>query len=102
MNPTFPWQQAYLDAVLETDNLILPQRIMSARNTIKARVMTLEQDHQGTPEERTAIADALNGLEMLRRERTNDFKDPSSFSIMTSTLQIGNLLRRAVANINCR
>lgn len=69
MNITFPWQKAYLDAVLETDASTLPQRIVAAANAIEARSLELEQDHHGTPEERTAIADALNGLGILRRER---------------------------------
>jgi len=40
-----------------------------ARSGIKARVTELEQDHQGTLEERRALAHALNGLGILRKER---------------------------------
>lgn len=72
MNTTFPWQKSYLDAVLETDNSTLPQRIIAAGNAIQARTIELAQDHQGTPEERQAIAAALSGLDTLRRERIND------------------------------
>jgi hypothetical protein len=32
----------------------------------------LSQDHFGSPEERNAIADALNGLAMLEREITRN------------------------------
>lgn len=72
MNTLFPWQNVYLDAVLETDNLMLPQRIMAAENTIKARATELGKDHQSTQEEREAIAAALNALAILRKERISD------------------------------
>ncbi len=72
MNTTFPWQQTYLEAVLETDNSRLAQRLTAAENRIHARVTELEMDHHGTPEERKAIADALNGLAVLRKERIGD------------------------------
>ncbi|HKV80667.1 MAG TPA: hypothetical protein VJP02_21130 [Candidatus Sulfotelmatobacter sp.] len=72
MNTEFPWQNTYLEAVLETDTSRLVQRIVAAENAIKTRVTELEKDHQGTREERTAIADALNGLAILRKERISD------------------------------
>jgi len=74
MNTTFPWQNAYLDAVLETDNSTLPQRIVSAENAIKARTIELAQDHYGTPAERQAISEALNGLDRLRWERSTTMR----------------------------
>lgn len=72
MNSTYQWQDVYLEAVLETDTSKLQQRIAAAEGAVKARMTELEQDHHGTPEERSAIADALNGLRILRRERIND------------------------------
>ena len=58
-----------MDAVLETDDSKLPQRVMAAGNAIRSRAIELAQDPQGTPEERQDIADALNGLSILRKER---------------------------------
>lgn len=69
MTTLYPWQNVYLAAVLETDNSRLVQRIAEARNAIEGRMTELEQDHLGTIEERAAIADALNGLKILRKER---------------------------------
>lgn len=72
MTTTYPWQSVYLAAVLETDTSQLAQRIAAAENAIRGRTTELEQDHHGTPEERSALADALTGLRILRRERIND------------------------------
>lgn len=69
MSEDLPWQKAYVDAVLETDDSKLPQRVMAAGNAIQSRTIELAHDHQGTPEERKAIAHALNGLSVLRKER---------------------------------
>lgn len=69
MDTHFPWQHIYLEAVLETDTAKLAQRIAAAENAIKARAAELEMDHHGTAQERIAIAEALNGLSILRKER---------------------------------
>lgn len=65
------WKSEYQAAMLELDRRSLPQRIASARNAIAKRLEILAQDHFGTPEERQAIADALNGLGTLERELKN-------------------------------
>jgi hypothetical protein len=65
----YPWQEFYDEAVLETDPAAMPKRVEMAANAIRARQVELSQDHQGTPEEREAIRNALNGLEALRGER---------------------------------
>lgn len=72
MDVTYQWQNAYLEAVLEVDTSKLAQRIAAAEDAIDARTTELKQDHQGTPEERAAIEDALNGLRILRKERLYD------------------------------
>jgi uncharacterized protein involved in exopolysaccharide biosynthesis len=72
MTTSYPWQSVYLAAVLETDTSQLAQRIAAAENAIGGRTTELEQDHHGTVEERVAIADALEGLTILRRERIDD------------------------------
>lgn len=70
MNTNYEWQNAYLAAILETDQVKLLERIEEATKAIQARVSELEMDHNGTVEERIVIADALNGLKVLRQERT--------------------------------
>lgn len=72
MNMTYQWQYVCLEAVLETDTAKLPQRIAAAESAVRSRMTELEQDHHGTPEERLALADTLNNLGILRRERIND------------------------------
>lgn len=54
--------------MLETDDMKLPQRLQTAKAAIDTRLHELQMDHGGTPEERQAIADALGGLKVRRRE----------------------------------
>ena len=44
------------------------ERLQAAESEISKRQHVLSMDHGGTPEERQAIADALNGMENLRKE----------------------------------
>ena len=62
---TYPWQQAYLAAVLETDNELMPSRIYEA-------LATIDQSLRRTMEavEQRAIDDAQTGLLTLKAERT--------------------------------
>jgi hypothetical protein len=62
------WQPEYEAALLELDHNTLEERILAARRAISNRVQVLAQDHFGSPEERQAMADALNFLAMLERE----------------------------------
>ena len=68
MNVDYEWQRPYVEAVLETDRTKLPQRIEQAYASIHVRTRELNQDHQGTPEERLAIDFALNCLTLLSKE----------------------------------
>jgi len=68
MNLDYEWQGQYAAAVLETDCAKLSRRIKEAHTAIRARVSELNQDHQGTPEERLAIDFALNALKLLSQE----------------------------------
>jgi len=43
-------------------------RVQVAESEIHKRQRVLSEDHGGTPEERQAIADALNGMKVLLRE----------------------------------
>jgi hypothetical protein len=67
---TYTWYGSYRAAILETDWIKLPERLRSAELEIHERQHILSLDHGGTPEERKAIADALNGMKVLRTEST--------------------------------
>ena len=69
-NPaTYLWQQAYLAAVLETDNDLMPLRIYEA-------LATIDQSLRRTMEavEQRAIDDAQTGLLTLKAERIAEGK----------------------------
>ena len=68
MSNSYPWQQYYEAAILETDRSRLPALIKVAQDAIESRIQQIGNDHQGTPEEREAIADALAGIRVLRQE----------------------------------
>ena len=70
MTQSYGWQRYYEAAILETDRSRLPKLIQDAQAAINTRVEELHQNHEGTPEERLALADALAGLGVLRRERS--------------------------------
>ncbi len=67
MITTTKWHQAYTAAVLETDWTQMEERIVAAESAIREREHELS-NHGGTPEERQAIADAVNGLRRLRND----------------------------------
>jgi hypothetical protein len=62
------WHDAYKAAILETDWTKIQERLQVAESEIRKRQQVLSMDHGGTPEERQAIADALNGMKILRTE----------------------------------
>ena len=64
------WQEKYKAAVLETDWTEIQSRIEAAESTIQERRRVLSQDHEGTPQERHVIDEALRGLNCLRKEVT--------------------------------
>lgn len=68
MKLDYEWQKPYAAAVLETDRSKLAQRIDEACAAINARVVELEQDHLGKPEERLAIEFALSSLKVLVKD----------------------------------
>ncbi len=68
MKADYVWEGLYEAAILETDDGKLQQRIQAAKGAIDTRLHEMQLDHGGTPEERLAIADALSGLNLLRRE----------------------------------
>ena len=64
----YGWQELYATALLETDWSKIEEKIQVAENAIRVRVHEFSMNHGGTPEENQAIQDALNGLDILRRE----------------------------------
>jgi hypothetical protein len=68
MTMTYVWYESYEAVVLETDWTKMHERIQSAESKINERKLVLSEDHGGTPEERQAIANALNAIGTLRTE----------------------------------
>ena len=64
----YGWQEPYAIAVLETDWTKIKQKIQVAENEIRTRLHEFSMNHGGTLEENQAIEDALNGLNVLRKE----------------------------------
>ena len=62
---TFDWHNAYVSAVLETDDSLLPERIEAAEAVIHQRIPELEDGER----ERVEAEYALVSLSILRRER---------------------------------
>jgi hypothetical protein len=68
IKPTTRLRPSSIATCKVSDRSKLPERVLCARQAISQRLQALSQDHFGTPEERNAIADALNGLAILERE----------------------------------
>jgi hypothetical protein len=78
-NVRYPgWEPQYKAAMLELDYIKLKERLQGAHLAISERLRILSQDHFASPEERSAIADALNGLAMLKREMKRNLKQSKS------------------------
>jgi len=67
--PIYSWQPAYLSAVLETNNDLMPSRIYEALAAIEQKL--LNPNELGCAE-LEAIEDAQTGLLTLKAERTGD------------------------------
>ena len=64
----YGWQELYAIALLETDWSKIEEKIEVAENAIRVRLHEFSMNHGGTPEENQAIEDALNGLNVLRKD----------------------------------
>ena len=64
----YKWHKAYRSALLETDWSKMGERIRSAETAISARRNELSRDHGGASDEQQAIEDAVNGLNLLRKD----------------------------------
>jgi hypothetical protein len=62
----YEWQRTYLAAALETDSRMLPRKITEARREIRRRLFDCAQVDAG---EQSALANALNALVTLEKER---------------------------------
>lgn len=68
MSAEFAWHELYRAALLETDWMEIVERIQQAQSAIGERKRAIALDHGGTPEERHALAAALDGLAILQKE----------------------------------
>jgi hypothetical protein len=64
----YGWQELYATALLETDWSKIEGKIQAAEDGIRARLHAFSVNHGGTPEENQAIEDALNALNVLRKD----------------------------------
>jgi hypothetical protein len=64
----YGWQERYATALLETDWSKIEDKIKVAENAIRVRLHEFSMNHGGTSEENQAIEDALNGLNVLRKD----------------------------------
>lgn len=67
MDAHWNWQEAYLEAFLETDPLNLVSRVAAAEKAIYLRTEELRSNPNGQAEWH-AIADAISGLTILKKE----------------------------------
>ena len=68
MDTEYSWLELYRTALLETDWSKIEREIQAAEDGIGVRLHEFSLNHGGTPEENQAIVDALNGLDILRKE----------------------------------
>ena len=70
----YEWQKPYHKALLETDWSKIEERIHAAEAAMKGKLQEFSLNHGGTPEENHAIEDAMNALNVLKRE-VNDWRE---------------------------
>jgi len=66
----YPWEEAYLKAILETNNDVLAERIWTTEAALRVRLVALTR--RGHEAERSELEKALRGLDTLKRERVID------------------------------
>jgi hypothetical protein len=81
---TYSWLPAYMSAVLETDNALMPTRIYEALAAIEQRL--LNPIEAGGIEYRE-IKHAQTGLLMLKAERVGDGSAPDGTSVTRAERQ---------------
>lgn len=68
MGEMHEWRQLYQAALVETDRMQLARLIRQAEIALDTRIQELRDMHSGSREEKDAIAEALAGLNVLRKE----------------------------------
>ena len=66
------WQDLLTAAMLQRDPVRQRQFLYAAKAAIDDRLQELQLDHEGSPEERQAISEALSSLNLIRRELEKD------------------------------
>ena len=81
--PLYSWEQAFCDAILETNNSTLAGRLENARLALVDRQAAIN-GHAMHRDELLAIQRALHGLQVLESERLTAplpmFRDPSTLT----------------------
>ena len=68
----YSWYAPYYEAICETDDSLMPSRILEALSAIEERLLSsIELDS----EELRAIEDAQTGLKRLKEERVEPIRD---------------------------
>ena len=65
---SYQWHELYKAALLETDWSKMDERIQAAESAIQNRKREFALNSGGTQEENQSLADAINGLSVLRSE----------------------------------
>ena len=68
MTETYKWHEVLKAALLETDWNKMEERIQAAETALQERKNEFDLNDGETPEENRAIADALNELQVLRKD----------------------------------
>jgi hypothetical protein len=76
------WKKLFEQAVLETNNEVLPQKLASAERALTARLRELNLDHGGTPEEQKQFA--------VRTESVGYFAERASGELASSHAHASN------------
>jgi hypothetical protein len=71
MSIGYEWQKPYHEALLETDWTKIDERIQVAEAAMKGKLHEFFLNHGGTPEENHAVEDAMDALNVLKREVTD-------------------------------
>ena len=98
---TYLWLPAYLSAVLETNNALMPTRIYEALAAIEQRLLSsIEADS----DERREIENAQRGLLTLKAERVDYGSTPVATDCSSDDLRAGDgvVSRHRTANRGVR
>jgi hypothetical protein len=94
MTSKYSWYEFYKTALLETDWTKMQERIQEAESAMDERQRVLSADHGGAPEERQALADAISGLRVLRRDAA-DWQDRQTHDETPDGARVSSLIRPA-------